>query len=127
MSLKCLLSPNTDSSSSDTTCSTKSGALKPRQSDDAVTEHKVIDQATQIRREKTERKRQWRQTRTEEQRKHMRERDAERKRAERKQMSPEQRLIERKKDARRKALKRLREKGERRSTSAMSLSRILNS
>eukprot|EP00171_Calliarthron_tuberculosum_P012207 IDg12207t1 len=82
--------------------------------------------AAALRRKQSEKKRHWRQTRSEQQLREMRERDAERKRAVRDRMTSEQRRVEREKDARRKALKRLREKEKRRSAAAMSISRLVN-
>lgn len=76
--------------------------------------------------QKSEKKRDWRHSLSDDRLRKMRERDAERKRIERRQMTVEQRRVEREKDARRKALKRLREKERRRLASAMSLNRILN-
>lgn len=87
---------------------------------------KINTEKLNERRRKSELKRIWRMTRSEEQLRKIRERDAERKRAERKQKTPEERRVEREKDARRKALKRQREREERRLSTAMSIHRILN-
>ncbi len=74
----------------------------------------------------TDRKREWRRNRSEQQLAAARQRDAERKRILRKQMTPEQRAIERAKDAERKARKRRKEKEDRLRAQAMSVKRILN-
>ena len=85
-----------------------------------------VPTTAEIRRRNSEKKRQWRLTRSEEQMKKIRERDARRKRALREVMNPEKRQLEREKDAQRKQRKRAREKEERERAQAMSIDRLLN-
>lgn len=82
--------------------------------------------AAALRRKMSEKKRQWRQTRPEEQLLAIRERETKYKRSVRDKRTPEQRRIEREKDARRKALKRQLDKERRQNAAAMSISRLLN-
>lgn len=118
--------PTNNSETGATQSTSFSAGSVTRSSEPTTLAEMAAADAARLRRKQSEKKRQWRQTRTEQQRRQMRERDAERKRAVRDKMTPEQRRIEREKDATRKALKRQLEKEKRRSSAAMSINRILN-
>lgn len=126
MSVRGVLAPLSNGETGVALSTSSAAQSAPRPGEQPTLAQLAVADADRLRLKQSEKKRQWRQSRSEQQLRQMRQRDAERKRVVRDMMSLEQKRLEREKDARRKAMKRQREKDNRRRVEAMSISRILN-